>query len=269
MNALHKLSQNTPMLLLPNPAPHMLNLIIKPIRQAQRRHQTPSINRITHPRTDNLGPTRPISPADRYKALHDRLLIKATRQQRRHPRRAQEENNVEKRIVVLRCVAFVVARTLSRGVVIFVFGIRIVEGRGGEGTGFDGGAERGLAHIPPGLGLLRNQTMLVIVCSDSRISVAVRVALGAEGEAVSGGAGGGVCDGYESDDCTDDDGCFAGAAGADERVALVVVGFHADGGEGQVGAVDGDDGGLGEARAGVDVLDGGVDGGDGGDEEED
>jgi hypothetical protein len=50
---------------------------------------------------------------------------------------------------------------------------------------------------------------------------------------------------------------------------LVVVGFHADGGEGQVGAVDGYDGGLGEAGAGVDVLNCGVDGDDGGDEEED
>jgi hypothetical protein len=50
---------------------------------------------------------------------------------------------------------------------------------------------------------------------------------------------------------------------------LVVVGFHTDGGEGQVGAVDGDDGGLGETRLGVDILDGGVNGGDGGDEEED
>jgi hypothetical protein len=48
----------------------------------------------------------------------------------------------------------------------------------------------------------------------------------------------------------------------------VVVGLHADSGEGQVGAVDGDDGGLGETSAGVDVLDGGVDGDDGCDEQE-
>jgi hypothetical protein len=126
-----------------------------------------------------------------------------------------------------------------------------------------------LAHIATGFGLLGDEAVFVVIATNRRVAVAVRVTLGAEGEAVCGGAGGCVCDGNESDDCADDDGCFAGAARADERVALVVVGFHTDGGEGQVGAVDGDDGGLGETRLGVDILDGRVNGGDGGDEEED
>ena len=92
--------------------------------------------------------------------------------------------------------------------------------------------------------------------------------LAAEGDALGSGAGGGVCDCKHGDDSADDDGGGACAAGADEGVAVLVVGFHGDGGHGEVGAVDGDHGGLGEAGLRVVFLDGGVDG-DGGDDEED
>lgn len=90
----------------------------------------------------------------------------------------------------------------------------------------------------------------------------------AEGEAVGRGACGSVGDGHESHNGADDDGSLAGAACADERVALVVVGLHAYRGEGQVGAVDCDDGRLGEAGTRIDILDGGVDRYNGCDEEE-
>lgn len=70
-----------------------------------------------------------------------------------------------------------------------------------------------------------------------------------------------VCDRQHGDDGAYDYGCGAGgaAAAADQRVAGSFVGFHADGGHGQVGAVDGDHGGLGEAGFRVVFLDGGVD----------
>lgn len=101
--------------------------------------------------------------------------------------------------------------------------------------------------------------MLIVVGANLAVAVTVGIALRAEGETVSGGTGGGVGDGDEGDDCANDDGGFSGATSADQRVALVVVRFHANGGEGQVGAVDGHDGRLGEAGAGIDILDGGVD----------
>ena len=56
--------------------------------------------------------------------------------------------------------------------------------------------------------------------------------LGAEGDALGSGAGGGVCDCEHCDDGADDDGGGAGTAGADEGVAVLVVGFHGDGGHG-------------------------------------
>ena len=92
--------------------------------------------------------------------------------------------------------------------------------------------------------------------------------LAAEGDALGSGAGGGVGDCKHGDDGADDDGGGAGAASADEWVAVLVVGFHGDGGHGEVGAVDGYHGGLGEAGLRVVFLDCGVDG-DGGDDEED
>ena len=93
--------------------------------------------------------------------------------------------------------------------------------------------------------------------------------LAAEGDALGSGAGGGVCDCEHGDDCTDDDGGGAGAAGANERVAVLVVGLHGDGGHGEVGAVDGYHGGLGESGLRIVFLDCGVDGDCRDDEEDD
>lgn len=79
------------------------------------------------------------------------------------------------------------------------------------------------------------------------------------GEAVSGGASGGVGDGSESDDSTDDDGGSSGATSTDERVAVVIIGFHGYCGQGKVGAVYTDHGCLGESGTRIGVLDGRVD----------
>ena len=241
-------------------------LVIKPIGQHKRRHQTPPINRIAHPRTDDLRPAGPICATHRHKVRHS-LLIKIASKQRRHPRRRQEEDDVEKRVVVLGSVALVVAGGFG-GRVIFIFAVRVVEGGGWKRAGFDGGAERGLAHIAARLGLLGYEAVLVVFGTHLRVAIAVAVALRAEGKAVCCGAGGRVCDGDKGYYGADDDGGLAGAACADEWVALVVVGLHAHSGECQVGAVDGYDGGLGKACAGVDVLNSRVDRYDGCDEEE-
>lgn len=174
---------------------------------------------------------------------------------------------MEERIVVLCSIALVVTRVFTRRWLVFVFAVRVVKCRGREGSAFDGGAEGSLAHVAAGFGLLSDETMFVVVATDLGVAIAVRVSLSTEGEAVGCGTGGSIGDGHKGDDCADDDGGFAGAAGADERVALVVVGFHADCGHGEVGAVYCYDGGLGQAGAGVYVLDGGVDGDYGGDEE--
>lgn len=174
---------------------------------------------------------------------------------------------MEETVVVLRSVTLVVTGCLGRRIVL-IFGVGVVECRSGEGSRLDGSAESSLAHVAARLGLLGDETVLVVIGADLRVAIAVGIALRAEGQAIGGGTGGGVGDGDEGDDGADDDGGLAGAACADQWVALVVVGLHADSGEGQVGAVDGDDGGLGETGAGVDILDGGVDRDDGGGEQE-
>ena len=77
--------------------------------------------------------------------------------------------------------------------------------------------------------------------------------------ALGGGASGCVCDGEHGDDCTYDDRGGPGASGADQGVAVVVIGLHADGGHGQVCAVDGDHSSLSETSLWVVLLNGRVD----------
>lgn len=105
--------------------------------------------------------------------------------------------------------------------------------------------------------------MLVVFGANLGVAVSVRVALGAKSEAVCCCAGGGVGDCNECDNRADDDGRLTSSPGANEGIALMVVGFHAHGRQGEVCAVDGYDGGLGEACSGVYVLYCGMDRGDG------
>lgn len=168
---------------------------------------------------------------------------------------------MEERVVVLRGVAFVVAWVLGRRIVL-VFAVRIIESGGGEGARFNSGAEGSLAHVTARFRLLGNETVLVVVGANLGIPVAVGVALSAEREAVSCGTCSCVCDCDEGDDGTNDDGGFTCTASTNEWIALVVVRFHAHSGKGEVRAVDCDDGGLSQTSAGVDVLNGRVDGDD-------
>lgn len=93
--------------------------------------------------------------------------------------------------------------------------------------------------------------------------------LGAQRYTLGRGTGGGVGNGEHGDDGTNDDGGRASASGTDQGVAITVVGFHRYGRHGQVGAVDGDHGGLSKAGLWIEFLDGWVNGNSGDDEEDD
>lgn len=96
--------------------------------------------------------------------------------------------------------------------------------------------------------------MLVVFSADLSVAVSVRVALGAKSEAVRCCTGGGVGNSDESDNGADDDSRLTSSTGTDQGVALMVVRFHAHSGQGEISAVDGYNGGLGETCSGVDVL---------------
>lgn len=82
----------------------------------------------------------------------------------------------------------------------------------------------------------------------------------AECEAVGSGTSGGVGAGDKCHDRAEHDRGFACAICTNERVAVLVIGFHGDGGESQVGAVNTDSGGLSQASTRVGSLYGRVDG---------
>lgn len=188
--------------------------------------------------------------------------IDILRQERGHPHGREQENDVEQRVVVLRAGALVV---LGFGPILRVIIVIVVESVGGETACFDRGAQRFGAHLAATVPrLLLHESVLAACVGDLGVCVA---ALGAEGDALRGGAGGGVGDGEHGDDGADDNGDGAGATRADQRVAVLIVWFHGYGGHGEVGAVDGDHGGLGESSLRVEFLDGGVDGYGGDDEE--
>ena len=141
----------------------------------------------------------------------------------------------------------------------FVIGVVVVvEGVGGQTACFDGGAEGFSAHLAAGgRGLLVDHAVLGVV---GRAELVVGMAgLASQCDALGCGTGGCVCDCEHGDDCADDNGCGAGASGADKRVAVVVIRLHADGGHGEVCAVDGYHSSLGEPGLRVVFLNGRVD----------
>lgn len=147
---------------------------------------------------------------------------------------------MEEAVIILCATALIVFAAVP---VVFgtVFGVAVgIKGVGGEGAGFDGGAEGFGAHgAAGGIGLGVDEAVLAVFVGD--FCVGAR-ALGAEGDALRCGTRGGVGDCEHGDDGTDDDRGGPGAFGADQGVAVAVIGFHADGGHGEVGAVDGDHG---------------------------
>lgn len=147
---------------------------------------------------------------------------------------------MEEAVVVL-CAAALVVFAAVTVVVAAEFGVVVgVEGVGGEGPGFDGGAEGFGAHGPAGgIGLGVDKTVLAVFVWDLSVRAC---ALGAERDTLGRGSGGGVGDCEHGDDGADNDGGGSRAFRADQGVAVAVVGFHADGGHCEVGAVDGNHG---------------------------
>ena len=234
-----------------------------PIGKHAWRNDRPSVDSITQPRANDLDPASPVRPSDGREVTARALRGDALRQQRRHPARRHQEDQVEETVVVLRAIAFVVFAVFR--VVLVVGVIVVVEGGGWESARCDGCLECFGAHLPMGGWLLRDQAVFVVVGGELSVGVA---AVGAHGEALGCGAGGRVGDREHGDNGAEDDGGSAGTAGADQGVAVFVVGFHGDGREGQVGAVDCYHCGLGEAGSRVRLLDGWLDGDDGYDDEE-
>lgn len=147
---------------------------------------------------------------------------------------------MEEAVVVL-CAAALVVFAAVTVVVAAEFGVVVgVEGVGGEGPGFDGGAEGLGAHgAAGGVGLGVDEAVLAVLIWDFGVRAC---ALGAERDALGCGSGGGVSDCEHGDDGADNDRGGSRAFRADQGVAVAVVGFHADGGHGEIGAVDGNHG---------------------------
>ena len=166
---------------------------------------------------------------------------------------------MEQAVVVLRPAPLVVLDCVAIVRVIVV----IVQRIGGKTPRLDCRAEGFSAHFPARVArLLVDHAVLRLVLAEADVRVRCRRG---EREALGRGAGGGVGDRQHGDDGAEDDGRGAGSGVGVYQgvVAALVVRFHGHGGEGEVGAVDGYDGGLSEARAGVEFLDRGVDGDEG------
>lgn len=139
---------------------------------------------------------------------------------------------MEESIAVLSSV-FLIISTPSR---VLIIGI-IIQCRGRERTGFDGGAEGLGAHLGASR-LGRDEAMFVAVES------AVASVAGGGGAAESGGlssrSGCSIGNRQQGNDGTENDRCGSGAASTEKWVALFVIWLHGDGGHGEVGTVDGD-----------------------------
>lgn len=98
-----------------------LLLVIKPIRQYQRRDQAPRIDRVAHPRANDLRPAGPVCASHRHEIRHS-LLVKVAREQGSDPGGAEEKDDMEETVVVLCCVALVVAWCLG-GRLVLVFAV--------------------------------------------------------------------------------------------------------------------------------------------------
>jgi hypothetical protein len=118
------------------------------------------------------------------------------------------------------------------------------------------------AHFTPRLRLGVNQSVstctILLFQSNSTTTLSA-----SQCQTICRSASSGICAGDESDNCADEDGGLSGSGRADERVAVLVIGFHGDSGEGEVGAVNRNGGSLGKTGTWVGRLNCWVDGKDG------
>lgn len=177
---------------------------------------------------------------------------------------------MEQCVVVLCSVALIVTWVLLvAGLFVLVVAVRVVKRRGGQRTRFYGSPECGLAHFTTRFGLLGNEAVFIIFGTDLGITVSVRIALSAKSQAVCCCTSSSVCDSNKGDNCANDDGRLTGTASTDQWVALMIIGLHSYSGHGEVGAVNGYNGRLGETSARVYILYRRVNRSDGRDQEQD
>lgn len=145
---------------------------------------------------------------------------------------------MEQRVIVLRTSPLVIFTSLS---IIVIFAIVVViECISWKRTCFYSSAQGFGAHLSAGsVRLLIDKAVFRFLVTE------LGIVLGAgrvQSDALGCSASGGIGDGEHSDDGADDDRSCAGAASADQGIALLVIRLHADSGHGEVGAVDGDHG---------------------------
>ena len=195
-----------------------MQLVVESIRKNKGSNQAPGVDPVAYPCADDLRPTRPVRSSNRHEVSLHVLLIKVSGEKRSDPCCAKEEDDVEKSVVVLCGVTFVVTWILCRSFIL-VITIRIVQSRCGERSAFNSGTESCLAHFAAGLRLLGYETVLILIIFGSNLRVTVAIAVGvalvAEGEAISCSTGGGVSYSDEGDDGANDDSSLARSTGAD------------------------------------------------------
>lgn len=229
---------------------------VEAIGQDDGCHKGPGVHAVANPGAGNLDIARRVSASDGREAAVLIGLVKVHGQQRGHPGRGQEEDDVEDAVAVLGSRAFVVMRRVVTEIAVLVVG----EGCARRETAlFNGSAESLGSHLAAGRGLLCHEIMLILFWETDAVGVA-------QAETLSGCASRRVSDRQHGDNGAHDNRSRPGALGADERVALLVVGLHGHGRHCEIGAVDGNHGRLGQAGLGVVFLDGGIDGNDRDDE---
>ncbi|CAG8571471.1 7424_t:CDS:2, partial [Scutellospora calospora] len=82
------------------------SLVLEPVGQDDRSHQSPTKDTVAHPRAHNLDPASPVSATDGHEVLVSGVQVLVCAdvlgQQRRDPGCGQHEDEVEERVVVLR-----------------------------------------------------------------------------------------------------------------------------------------------------------------------
>lgn len=172
-------------------------------------------------------------------------VLSVARKQGSDPTGREEKDDMEHRIVVLGVAALVVVWRVALVLVVFIIRQECVSR---QATFLDSTTQSFSPHLSS-TGLLCHESMLVIVLGQSDSTPAVSKA-----EALRSCACSGVGDRQHRHNCADDDGCLACALSTNQGIAMLVVGFHGDGGHGEVRAVDGNDGGLGKTGLGVVLL---------------
>lgn len=154
---------------------------------------------------------------------------------------------MEERVVVLGRSSLII---LAAGLKI-VLVIAFVQGTSRKAAALDSRPESLGAHLASTSGLLRYQAMFVILGTQLGIVVTT---LRPQSDALCGGACCCVCNSGHGDNGPKNDRHSTSTTRADQRVTVVVIGLHGDGGQREVGTVHSNHSGLRQTRARVGFL---------------